>query len=1065
MGTARWQPSTWATLFVLSVGIGCGGNGDGSTGNRALTPTPHFTLSATATPTVTRAGSPTPTTRRTPSATPTSTPAAFATPTASLTPVAGALEGLAVIRREVPSGPQDAVAPPPAGWAEGADVEAFDRGLGRATLRLVGEETVTVESNADGTFTVPRVPPGLHRLEIEKVLNGNLVRAAVPLPTLGRGRLQVLVQVGWGELRVVAWNGEGQTVVSQVATPTQLSVLLENGRLVGINHGSRSWRDEDGDGVLEPIDCSSALWECGEDFVCEDGSQCSCTASCPMCEDCGPGVCGAFSAGYVYRCDEGLRCAQPGDVCVCVASCPTCTDCPRRVCIPECAPLEIKSIEIVGVSEVVLGRSVQLQAIAHLSNGTVLDVTRVVSWRVSDDTVAAIDSWGQLYGKSIAAVDVSATLGEISSAPFTVRVVERSSLQRIVIRNLSCSCPMLERPPVAAGAEAILPPCMVLDRPAVDPAVDLIPVPWCGNVVLVGRTLQLAAIAEYQDGSVEDLTDQVRWRIDPPTAATIERGMLRTLAAAELAVSAEFRALVSEPLRLRVVDRPTAIALRIFAEGPVAALRQGGSGGAVPPQMEPCADCDYVVPVLVGDTLPFRASLQYDTGEWEEVTERVTWHVSDDAIASFTSPGSLVGKAPGNVRVEATLGELKSNSIGVRVVAEASVTTLFTYVESNDRVVAKGASLFLRANAMYDLGFVRDVTHQAVWRSRDDAVGTFVQPGELRGVAAGITEVWAEFAGVASNRIALEVYETRDINYCDPSRVNRAVWSDAFNRVVLESDCERYDIPSTVTLRYTVTETQPHGGIFDPCLDLYVYRGSELVRVLREEGCGEPFLSGAAPGRDEAVLRYQTLAFWDLRDRQGNLVPPGVYRVYGRFFLYYDPIVYLDIVVGTPGSAPTPTPVPLGAGCFAGDCAAFMGGIADRASCCAYARTNLGPLSVSWCERIADGKCLPGACQPACEEEVTCCPPNAVCLPEVPPCDNKCCPPTIACNPVDLPPCRTCTDSSQIRPCTPDPGAACPAVWMPVCGCDGRTYSNRCALRAACVQEAHEGPCVAAPAH
>jgi len=36
---------------------------------------------------------------------------------------------------------------------------------------------------------------------------------------------------------------------------------------------------------------------------------------------------------------------------------------------------------------------------------------------------------------------------------------------------------------------------------------------------------------------------------------------------------------------------------------------------------------------------------------------------------------------------------------------------------------------------------------------------------------------------------------------------------------------------------------------------------------------------------------------------------------------------------------------------------------------------------------------------------------------------------------------------------------ACAMIWEPVCGCNGRTYSNDCERVKAQTQKAHDGPC------
>lgn len=980
----RGSVGVWL-LAVLAATLTACGNGDNNNGAPS---TPTARPSATNTAPVT------------PTAQPTATLQPTATPQPTPTSTGAGVTGLVVLNRNVSANVADALGAPPQPWTGSADGGSFDRALAAANWSLDGSRQGV--TGPDGRFVIGTLPPGTHTLQVTKTLDGNLATASVPFTVGEDGSANLVIEVAWGQVKSSATYTAGDVQVRDVHAPNGSWLKLHDGRIAAFGNWVQTFEDDNGDGEFDVTPCS------------------------------------AQAPATSYPCSSDATCSQPGDRCVCIPSCPACDDCPKTECVPECTPVDITGISVSGPSQLIVGQQGSMSAFAQLSDGSTFDLTGLADWTSSDPTVATIDSWGTVNALQPGSTSLTATFGTFTSAPWPLQVSTRPPLQHITVQNVSCYFPM--GGPTAGSA---LPPDASPGQRS-----DILPVPNCTQVVEIGATIQFRAIGQFADNYYEDITDQVQWQVNPAEVGSIAAGLFTAAQAGSAAITASLDSVTSDPTDVKVVTQPTVVGLTIYADngGFPVVTNSDATGGTAPPAVgsgmpcilvgpmsaqtaTPCccpgplADgeagpcrCSYSITVLRGDTLQFHATAQYDTGAWKDVTNEVTWVSSDPTVASIDATGAMSALQAGDTNITATLESVTSDPAAVHVVDHATLQSIWIYQEGQDRVVAKGDQRFFHAVGNYDVGISREITIEATWRSSDEAVGGFDTPGVFTARAAGDVQVWAELETVQSNQLPLEVYETSDITYCDPNNINRSVWSDDFNRVTLESDCAWYTQPAVVTLRYSVTEIQPHGGIFNPCLDLYVYAADNTkIRTIREEGCGDPFLAANAPGRDQEVLKYQLRAFWDLKDDSGNAVPPGTYTIYGRFYLYYDPVVSLDVAVLAPGQD-TPTPRPTNA-------------VTPTAT----------PVSVTGACDVCDGRrcvlstgmagtCLPQADGCACVAAVT---PQPVCTP--PACTAVACTQDGAVNGDGGDAC--CPSGWYMYPCTFAEGATGLACHNPLLGC------------------------------
>src|SRR5262249_47010626 len=143
-------------------------------------------------------------------------------------------------------------------------------------------------------------------------------------------------------------------------------------------------------------------------------------------------------------------------------------------------------------------------------------------------------------------------------------------------------------------------------------------------------------------------------------------------------VTATLGAVISDPVQVKVVTQPTVIALSVY---PIDWAYQYVDGGPARggPDILPCYECGYSLTLLRGDAVRLGATAHYDTGEWEDVTSRVTWGSSDSSVASIDANGVLTAEGAGEVSVDAVLGDVTSAPIALRVVNEATLQSIYIY--------------------------------------------------------------------------------------------------------------------------------------------------------------------------------------------------------------------------------------------------------------------------------------------------------------------------------------------------------------------------------------------------
>jgi uncharacterized protein YjdB len=241
----------------------------------------------------------------------------------------------------------------------------------------------------------------------------------------------------------------------------------------------------------------------------------------------------------------------------------------------------------------------------------------------------------------------------------------------------------------------------------------------------VGSTEQLTATGTYSDGSTADISSQVTWSSDTPATATIANDGLATGVAAGTANITATLDEINSPSVLLIVVSLSSIAV---TPNPPANLGMGA-------------------------TQQFTATGTYSDGSTADISSQVTWSSDTPATATIGNDGLATGVAVGTANITATLDEITSPSVLVKVLLVSKIAV----TPNPPGNLGVGATEQFTATGTFSDGSTADISSQVGWYSDNWGIATTDPTGLATGVAVGTANITATLGSITSPAVVLTV--------------------------------------------------------------------------------------------------------------------------------------------------------------------------------------------------------------------------------------------------------------------------------------------------------------------
>ncbi len=371
----------------------------------------------------------------------------------------------------------------------------------------------------------------------------------------------------------------------------------------------------------------------------------------------------------------------------------------------------LESIEIFPLNpQVASGFDLQFRAIGTFSDGTTRLITDEVTWTSSKRRIATISNatgrQGLATGLNPGTTVITASFG-CASASVTLTV---TSAQLI--------------------------------------AIEVAPI---DQTIPIGFNERFIAIGLFNDGTTENLTQQVKWTSTNSAVATISnepgsKGVVTGISSGVTEIEAKIKGIIGSTLL--TVTSTQLVSVEVF---PISRT------------------------IGVGHTQKYIAIGLFSDSTTENLTEQVTWASSNPAVATISNgvlPGLALGISPGTTEISATINGI-SGSATLKVTPSALVSII---VEPINPSLAAGFTQRFLAIGVFDNGTTSDLTQDVIWRSSNSTVARISNDPDHKGVATGlspgtttITAILKGISGSTTLTVTSAVLVALNVTPLDPS--------------------------------------------------------------------------------------------------------------------------------------------------------------------------------------------------------------------------------------------------------------------------------------------------------